>query len=212
MAEYTVPQWFDKRLLPLLEKKLDRSKMKKRERTLDWILRQNLKALSKHITGMVTKKFEWGDIERIIEQTCEVVTVSNYQPDAIIGIKSGGAFIANYVAQCLQVPTVDYMRVTHYSANSQSIVKATLENMNKQAVVREEPAYEVKGKKILLVDDQAATGSSLLVAKNYLEEKEAEDVRTFILYGRRGKGKGFEIADYCVKKGLMVYTPWGKDA
>jgi hypoxanthine phosphoribosyltransferase len=198
-----VPEWFDSELVSLLEAKIDRSKIKIEERRLDWIMRQIMKALPSSITGVVTKKHSWEDIEQMIEKNCATI---DYEPDLVIGIKSGGAFIANYVAKCLDVSEVDYMHVAHYSDNSRSIVKSTLTSALKKAVIKEEPKARIIGKKVLLVDDQTGTGSTLETGKDYLIQKNALEVKTFCLYTKGPK------VDYCKKKGLMLYTPWGKDA
>lgn len=98
------------------------------------------------------------------------------------------------------------MHVAHYSDNSRSIVKSTLTSALKKAVIKEEPKARIIGKKVLLVDDQAGTGSTLETGKDYLLQKNAMEVKTFCLFTRGPK------VDYCKKKGLMLYTPWGKDA
>ncbi len=198
-----VPEWFDSELVSSLEAKIDRSKIKDEDRTLDWIMRQVMKVLPSSITGVVTKKHTWKSIEKMIEKNCADI---DYKPDLIIGIKSGGAFIANYVAKCLDVSEVDYMHIVHYSDNSRSIVKSTLTSALKKAVIKEEPKARIIGKQVLLVDDQAGTGSTLETGKDYLIQKNAIGVKTFCLYTRGPK------VDYCRKKGLMLYTPWGKDA
>lgn len=201
--EIEIPDWFDTNLIPLLEAKIDRSRIKKEDRKLDWVVRQIMKVLPSSITGVVTKKFTWEDIENMIEKSCATI---GYEPDLIIGIKSGGAFIANYVAKCLNASEVDYMHIAHYSDNSRSVVKSTLTSALKKAVIKEEPKAKMIGKKVLLVDDQAGTGSTLKTGKEYLKQKAALEVKTFCLYT-----KGPQV-DYCRKKGLMLYTPWGKDA
>jgi len=201
--EYELPGWFDKDLVELLESKIDRSDIANRHRFLDWTVRQVFKCLPTFATGINTKKFKWKDIEEIIEENCSTM---DYKPDLVIGIKSGGAFIANYVGQCLDMEDIHYMKISHYSDNSKSVVKSSVTSLKKQAVVKEKPYCALAGKKVLLVDDQAATGSTLIVGKEYFNEMNVKDVRTFCLFTRK-----FPV-DYCTRKGLMVYTPWGKDA
>ena len=198
-----IPEWFDKSLIPLLKHKLDRSQISNGDRVLDWAMRQMLRAIPTSITGVETKYHTWTDIEHLIETACGNV---KEKPDIVIGIKSGGALIANYVAKCLNVLDVDYMHIAHYSDNARSVVKSVITSMGKEAVIKEEPTLEIPGKGILLVDDQRATGSTFDAGAAYMLEKGAKDVRTFCLYSLDMK------SDYCAKKGQMMYTPWGKDA
>jgi len=208
MKMVETPEWFDTKLVSLLEEKIDRSKIKDEDRVMDWGLRQIIKFFPSFLTKVYTKKFSWKDIENIIEENCANIRNidSNYNPDLIIGIKSGGAFIANYVAKCLDVSEVDYMHISHYSANSRSVVKSAVTSSMKQAIIKEEPKSVILDKQVLLVDDQSGTGSTLKVGTEYLNEKGAKDVKTFCLYCKGAK------ADFYTRKGWMVYTPWGKDA
>lgn len=233
-----VPEWFDPELITLLEKKIDRSKINKQDRTLDWVLRQMLKACPSEWTGIITKKFTWRDIESVIKEGCEHVTSKNYNPDLIIGVKSGGAFIANYVAKCLKIEEIDYMHISHYSAKSRSVVKSSITSYDKPAIIKEEPKKSVEEKQVLLVDDQTATGATLKAGVEYLKEKGVKDVKTFCLYSAKPKpdfSKTFKEViqqlqeknildcnfslcyevpevDFCAREGMIVYTPWGKDA
>lgn len=232
-----VPEWFDSELVSLLEAKIDRSRIDKQDRTLDWIFRQVLKACPSGLTGVITEKFTWKDIESLIEEGCKKI-VPEYKPEMVIGVKSGGAFIANYVAKCLNIEDVDYVHISHYSDRSRSVVKSAVTSYDQPAIIKEEPKKPVAGKNVLLVDDQTATGATLKSGVEYLKDKGVKDVKTFCLYAARPKpdfhktlkevvqqlqeknilGWDFSLryespeVDFFVKEGVMVYTPWGKDA
>jgi len=204
-----IPEWFDEELISTLRKKYDRSGMKKRDRTLDWFIRQNLKVLPSIMTGIETKKFSWRDIEGIIAENAGRMVASGYRHDVNMGIESGGAFIAPYVAKCcgMDLETVDYMKVCHYSANSRSIVKSSLTCIDKPAEIVKKPSIKFKGKHVLVIDDNTYTGVTLLAAVNYLMENGAASVKTFCLYTRRDVH-----VDFCTRYGMMLFPPWGKDA
>ncbi len=198
------PSWFDPALEELLAKKRDRSGMPLYDRTLDWAVRQLLKTVVPR-EMFNTHKHTWADVESLIRKGTEDIQLG-YTPEVIIGIKSGGALIARYVAQCLGVSMVGYMKVSHYSDASQSIAR-TITKMGQQAVVKEPCVTDVAGKKILLVDDQTATGLSLETGKEHLLEKGASKVKTYCLFA-----KDPMLVDYFTSHGLGVYFPWGKDA
>ncbi|MDD4878103.1 MAG: phosphoribosyltransferase family protein [Candidatus Nanoarchaeia archaeon] len=201
-----IPGWFDMNLLPLYEKKRDRTSISKRDRSLDAILRGLLKCVPCEISRVNTRYHSWIDIEQMIKQACVGIQEDSYAPSLIMGIKSGGAFIARYAAICLEVNDVDYMGVSHYSGKTRSVARS-LTQVNKNAVVTEKNTMPVEGKAILLVDDQAATGSSLIAGKDYLLKSGASEVRTMCLFSKKKP-----LADYYAKRGLAVYFPWGKDA
>ncbi len=205
MTKYEAsPPWFDPALEGLLQKKRDRSGMPKYDRTLDWVVRQLLKTVvPREIFN--THKHTWADVESLIRRGTEQIELG-YNPEVVIGIKSGGALIANYIAQCLAVNTVGYMKVSHYSDSSQSIAR-TITKMGQQAIVKEPCTTNIAGKRVLLVDDQTATGLSLETGKQHLLERGAADVRTYCLFA-----KDPTLVDYFTNHGLGVYFPWGKDA
>lgn len=205
MTQYEAPpDWFDPALVGLLEKKRDRSGMRSLERVLDWTMRQPLKVVvPREIIN--THKHTWEDIEHMIREGCEMMRLG-YQPDVVVGVKSGGAFIANYVAQQLGIEEVGYMKASHYSNKSRSVA-LTLTQMGQEAVIKEPCTIDVSGRNVLLVDDQVATGASLRAAVAHIKEKGAADVKTYCLFA-----KDPALVDYFTSRGLGVYFPWGKDA
>lgn len=142
----------------------------------------------------------------MLDDVCMEVMEDGYKADIVIGIKSGGAFIANYIALYIPVEEVDYIRVSHYSDKSRSVVKS-LSQLNKKAKVSEKNKVSVADKRVLLVDDQTATGASLIAGTTFMEEQGAREVRTLCLFSKHSY-----LVDYYAKHGLGVYFPWGKDA
>ncbi|MFH1638524.1 MAG: phosphoribosyltransferase family protein [Candidatus Woesearchaeota archaeon] len=207
MKPMKMPFWFNQELQDLFDKKRDRSRINPAERTLDALLRTALKLVPSELTGITTHKHKWEDVESLIEEACEVVKISKYNPRAIVGIKSGGAFIANYVAQLLAVNDVSYMRTVHYSENSRSVALSAIQ-VTQEAKVSEMPEKDmVYKRRVLLVDDQIGSGSSIRVAKSCLKGLGAKEVRSLCLFS-----PDLDKADYCARKGMAVYFPWGKDA
>ena len=204
MIPDNLPAWFDRSLEALYYKKRDRSGISYLDRTLDGIMRGMLKAVPIELSHISIKKHTWEDLEAMIEETAHNIQQKAYHPNLVIGIKSGGALIAKYVAQCLG-SDFTYMKISHYSDASRSTVKS-LKQIKKEAKVTEPPPIPVSERKILLVDDQTATGASLVAGKEYLLQQGAQEVKTFCLFA-----KEVELADFHSKKGLAIYFPWGKD-
>lgn len=207
MKPMKMPDWFDPKLQELFDKKRDRSKIHPFNRSLDGLLRAALKMVPSEITGISTHKHTWDDVESLIEEACISVELSGYKADAVVGIKSGGAFIANYVASCLNIPLVGYMKTVHYSEKSRSVVLSVVHTAE-EAKVKEEPKKALVHKRnILLVDDQIGGGSSIKVAKLCIEKLGSKNVKKLCLYS-----PDLNKADYCPRRGMAVYFPWGKDA
>src|SRR3989338_6924393 len=101
MIPDNLPAWFDRSLEALYYKKRDRSGISYLDRTLDGIMRGMLKAVPIELSHISIKKHTWEDLEAMIEETAHNIQQKAYPPNLVIGIKSGGALIAKYVAQCL---------------------------------------------------------------------------------------------------------------
>ena len=202
----TIPGWFDLSLIEIYNKKRDRTKIRRGDRCLDALLRASINCLPSWITHVSHHNYSWLDIEEMIREVCVGVKEDDYHPDIIIGIKSGGAFIAKYAAMCLEVSAVGYMRVSHYSDKTRSVAKS-LAQVNRDAVISEPLSMPVQGKKVLVVDDQLAKGTSINAAKAHILGQGAAEVRAFCLFSNKRSG-----ADYYRRRGLAMYFPWGKDA
>jgi hypothetical protein len=65
---------------------------------------------------------------------------------------------------------------------------------------------DIKGKRVLLVDDIADTGTSLLAAKKHMEEKGASAVRIACIH--RKPGSALEPDYYVMTSGAWIVYPW----
>lgn len=108
---------------------------------------------------------EWTQFEREIKKLAKKIK-GDFLPDIIIGITRGGVVPARLLSRELNVKSMHGISV---------------EKEGEERKVVTDILADIKGKKILLVEDMLETGRSLIVAKKYLEEKEAE-VKTACLY------------------------------
>lgn len=92
---------------------------------------------------------------------------SGYRPDVIVAILRGGVILARLLSDLLNISEMKIMRVIHYDA---------LES-KKVAEIVEPISCRLDGMKVLLVDDVADTGESLIVARNHILERGAAEVR-----------------------------------
>lgn len=90
----------------------------------------------------------------------------NYSPDVIVGIARGGLIPARLLSTHLSVKDMFCLAVKKIG------------DRRKVTVTIDE---DINGKNILLVEDMLETGRSLIIAKQYLEERGA-NVKTACLY------------------------------
>lgn len=206
------PEWFDQRLLPALAAK--RHRRRGRLHFLDALVFGALD-LAESLHGFsFTRRHSWVELEGIVREDCARVREQGFVPDAVVGIHSGGAFLAGFVARELGVPLVDYVRVVHYPPVLGSMLLAFLTRSFRAPEL--EPSadgVDVTGRRVLVVDDQVCTGRSLALARDWLLQRGAETVKTYCLFSQHGYGvyAPATTIDFGGRRGVLIYAPWGDD-
>ncbi|MDK2384419.1 MAG: phosphoribosyltransferase, partial [Candidatus Korarchaeota archaeon] len=113
-----------------------------------------------------------GDALVYARRLADSVINSGFKPDTIVAILRGGVVIARLLSDFLDVRDIRSIRVVHYEAL----------DIREGAEVVEPLPTRLDGKKVLLVDDVADTGDSLIVAKEHLEERGAAEVRVATMH------------------------------
>jgi xanthine phosphoribosyltransferase len=110
------------------------------------------------------------------------------QFDIIVAIANGGIVPAGILNQRLQID-FQLLKINLRDARQQPKYD--------QPVLIEAPAFDCRGKRILLVDDRIKTGSTIRLAREVL--KEAALIRTFAVNG---------TADYALFDETCFRFPW----
>lgn len=101
------------------------------------------------------------------EKIARKIVKSGYKPNVIVAILRGGVILARLLSDLLNIREIKIMGVVHYDA---------LES-KKIAEIVEPISCRLDGMKVLLVDDVADTGESLIVARDHILERGAVEVR-----------------------------------
>jgi len=116
-------------------------------------------------------RMSWDATIEYCEELAE--RTGRYKPDMIIGISRGGLVPARILSDILGIKKVGIIGITFYRKAGET---------NESPEIVQELCMDIKGKKILLVDDIADTGKSLVVAKDYLESKEAGEIKVATIH------------------------------
>ncbi len=129
----------------------------------------------------------WQKVDNAIKQLKSKITE---KPDIIIGIVRGGLIPARLLAKCLDV---------------NEMYALTVKKIGDERVVTSEINEDINGRSILLVEDVLETGTSIIVAMEYLKSKGA-NVKTASIYYQP---KTQIMPDYYVseKDGVPTF-PW----
>ena len=115
----------------------------------------------------------WDDLYWSTVKLAEKVQMSGFKPDVIVGIARGGWVIARLLSDFLDVSEVVSLRVEFY--------KSIGETMNKPRI-RHPISVDIRGMKVLLADDVADTGGSLVAASEYIRAKGVTDLKIAVLH------------------------------
>ena len=145
-------------------------------------------------------KFEvlsWEDIIRLIYELCKKIEKSNWTFDCIVTILRGGLIPARIVADYFNVSDVYVLGLSLYADVSQK----------KQLILKQPLNVDLQGKKVLLVDDVADTGESLIFARNYIiKELKPKEVKIATIHMK--PWSKIEPDFYVKKTDAWIVYPW----
>ncbi len=111
----------------------------------------------------------WSNIEEWTLKIRDMLVENNFKPEIIIGIARGGLVPARMVSDYLLIKDLLSIKTEHWGLTA---------TMDGKAILAEKLNYNLKGKKVLLVDDITDTGESMKVAYEYVKSLNPEEVKT----------------------------------
>lgn len=139
----------------------------------------------------------WERIHLFSIEVAEKVKRSKYNPDIIVGISRGGWIPARIISDLLEKSVLANVSVEFYEQLGETKGKPT---------ITQPISISVKEKKLLLVDDVADTGQSLVLVKKYLKDEGASEIKIVSIYY---KPWSIIIPDYYQEEtNLWIIFPW----
>lgn len=163
-----IPQWLSRDLYSII-----------------WRKRDNISFLAKMIFLSVvsihqtyTPYIGWSALEGFLDHIVE--KFKNEKIDVVIGIKSGGAIISDYISYKLGIPN-DYIKLASRCDkwSGYSIKEFLIKTVGKQRLkygVCEDLTIDITGKRVLLVDEVIGSGQTMQASQAHLLEKGASQV------------------------------------
>jgi hypoxanthine phosphoribosyltransferase len=139
----------------------------------------------------------WNQIYDMLLSQTQKIQNQNYKPEIIIAIAKGGLIPARTLTDLLEIQELGYIHIEFYKDINKTRQEPTL---------KQNLTIQVLGKKTLLVDDIADTGRSLNLAKTYLQQQGACQIKTATLYK---KPQSSTTPDFYEKQtASWVVFPW----
>jgi len=201
-----IPKWVDTRMYSSIKKKMTTPYYMK-------MLTVYCNAISQDITFV-----SWNQLELYLDNIIERINKSGIHFDAIIGIKTGGAIISDYISKKLNIKNYKVkLTRSEYDCDKKPIdavndivQKHMLSNFGEYTVC-EGIDEDLRGKNVILIDEMVSSGSTMLSTIKYLREEKHIDVifPTSIAFAKN-LYKGDIYINYVVPKVVYVW-PWGYD-
>ncbi|MDD1775757.1 MAG: phosphoribosyltransferase [Candidatus Methanomethylicus sp.] len=115
----------------------------------------------------------WDDVQSSLLTLADKITASGFTPDMIVGVARGGWVVARILSDLLDVSDLASVKISFYKG---------LYDKSRMPVIVQPVSESPKGKRVLVVDDVADSGESLLLAKSHIIENGARDLRTATLH------------------------------
>lgn len=149
---------------------------------------------------MSNPRFEapsWDQVYEMLVKLALLVKSSGFRPEVIVGVSRGGWPPARVMSDLLANPNLANMRVVFYK---------DIGLRNRRPVITQAVTSDVRGKRVLVVDDVSDSGHSLRVVSNHLRGKGAGNVKVCTLYV---KPHSIFVPDYYARKTRKwVIFPW----
>jgi hypothetical protein len=145
--------------------------------------------------GFKVRVLGWREVSRLVFKLWAKVRHGGFRPDLVVAILRGGCLVGLLMADLYGV-NFETLRVEHYRGLG---VKGRLRLTHPLRA-------EVKGRKILLVDDVADSGETLKLAFRYLKRRGASEVRTGTLHVK--PWTAFPPDCYAEKTEAWIVYPW----
>jgi uncharacterized protein len=139
----------------------------------------------------------WNQIYDMLLCQAQKIQADDYKPGIIVGIARGGTVPSRLLCDLLETKDLAAIQIEYYDG---------INKTKKEPALKQCFHGELKGKKVLLVDDISDSGRSLQFAKNYLQQQGAKEIKIATLYA---KPKTITKPDYCEEQtSSWVVFPW----
>ena len=112
----------------------------------------------------------WEYIYGLTRNVSDQVKAAEFEPDVVVALARGGWFAGRCLCDFLGLNDLTSLKIEHYVGAAQATGTPEIRYPM--------PEGSVEDKDVLIVDDIADTGKSMAHAKEYVEERDPDDVRT----------------------------------
>jgi hypoxanthine phosphoribosyltransferase len=160
----------------------------------------------------------WEQLEKYLDVIIERIRHSGERYDAVVGIKTGGAIISDYISLKLGIPNYKIkLSRSEYNCDKQptnainDIIKKNIFNDLGTFTVCEGIDESLEGKNVILIDELVTSGKTINEGYKYLKnEKHGGNIYAATISLYKQKYAGDITIDYVLPETVLIW-PWGYD-
>lgn len=139
----------------------------------------------------------WSDIEASLLALADSINESGYRPDMIVGIARGGWVVARILSDLLDVRDLASIKIEFYRGVDEKV---------KVPKITQPISASPKGKIVLVADDVADTGESLILAQRHLIDQGARAMKVATIHYK--PWSKFRPDFYFLETDDWIMYPW----
>jgi hypoxanthine phosphoribosyltransferase len=140
------------------------------------------------------KELSWADFDRAVQEMARAIG-KVYKVESVVGVAHGGVFVGGALSSALGCEFFP-VRITRRSRDRSDVNKPQLSG---------DMPRELKGRRVLIVDDVAASGDTLEMASALARQVGARDVKTAVLVARP---EGYAPDFRALSTSAFIVFPW----
>lgn len=146
---------------------------------------------------MRTKKLSWAEVHKYSKSLARAVQKSGFRPDCLVGITVGGLVPLALVADALKTKDVATISARSYDKKRQG-----------KLLVTALPKIDLRGKRVLLIDEIADRGTTLRHLSTLLKRRfKTKEVKTAVLVVNTEHCE-FKPDFYVLGTHVWIVFPW----
>ncbi|MHA1582996.1 MAG: phosphoribosyltransferase [Candidatus Baldrarchaeia archaeon] len=139
----------------------------------------------------------WDDVYELTLKVAEKIMKSGFSPDILVGIARGGWIVARLLSDFLDNSNVTSIRIEFYKGVAET---------GEKPQITQPLIIDVKDKNVLICDDVADTGHSLIVAVKHIKERGAKEVKVATLHLK--PWSSYKPDYFVVETDAWIIYPW----
>lgn len=148
----------------------------------------------------------WKKLDSLCRKLAERIQGEKFKPELIVAVSRGGLVPAQIISHSLKNSELYVIKADYYKDD---VAKDNME-WNKKPVITQKLDKDIKGKKILVVDEVTDSGATAIKVKKYIESLKPKEARYLTVHWK--PWSKFKPDYYAERAEGWVAYPWASES